>query len=79
LEFSGRHGESCWRFSASRYTAPVLVFSTSDFHEIACRENSEKGFAFEGEVTGFTNVKITLYGGWIADLPNTTTETISDN
>jgi hypothetical protein len=69
VEFSGRHGKSCWRFSAYRYTAPVVGLTTAGSQEIACRQNSEKRFAFEGEVTGFTNVSVSIHGGWIADLP----------
>jgi hypothetical protein len=69
VEFSGRHGESCWCFSASRYTQPTAGLTTSGSHQIACRQNSEKRFAFEGEITGFTNLKVSMHGEWIADLP----------
>ena len=66
VEFSGRHAESCWRFNASRYTQPTVGLTMSGSHEITCRQNSEKRFAFEGEITGFTKVKISIHGGWIA-------------
>ncbi|MGA8657073.1 MAG: hypothetical protein WB586_13075 [Chthoniobacterales bacterium] len=62
VEFSGQHGESCWRFSASRYTGPATGLATSGSHQITCRQNSEKRFAFEGEMTGFTNLKIAIDG-----------------
>lgn len=69
VEFSGQHGKSCWRFSASRYTEPTTGLTTAGSHQITCCQNSEKRFAFEGEMTGFTNVKVSIHGEWIADLP----------
>jgi hypothetical protein len=69
VEFSGQHGKSCWRFSASRYTEPTTGLTTARSHQITCCQNSEKRFAFEGEMTGFTNVKVSIHGEWIADLP----------
>ncbi|MGA8659660.1 MAG: hypothetical protein WB586_26355 [Chthoniobacterales bacterium] len=78
VEFSGQHGESCWRLSASRYTEPTAGLTTSGSHQITCRQNSEKLFAFEGEIIGFTNVKICIHGEWIADLPKLATGTASD-
>lgn len=49
VEFSGQHGKSCWRFSASRYTEPTTGLTTAGSHQITCCQNSEKRFAFEGE------------------------------
>src|SRR6516165_1229159 len=69
VEFSGHHAESCWHFSASRYTKPAAGLTTSGFQQISCRENSEKRFVFEGEMTGFTTLNISIQGEWIADLP----------
>jgi len=69
VEFSGHHAESCWHFSASRYSKPTAGLSTSGSQQINCRENSEKRFAFEGEMTGFTTLNICIQGEWIADLP----------
>ena len=39
VEFSGQHGKSCWRFSASRYTEPTTGLTTSGSHQITCRQN----------------------------------------
>ena len=69
VEFSGHHAESCWHFSASRYTKPAAGLTTSGVQQIACLENSEKRFVFEGEMTGFTTLSIFIQGEWIADLP----------
>jgi hypothetical protein len=69
VEFSGHHAESCWHFSASRYTKPAAGLSTSGSQQITCRENSEKRFVFEGEMTGLTTLNISILGEWIADLP----------
>jgi hypothetical protein len=69
VEFSGHHAESCWHFSTSRYTKPAAGLSTSGAQQMTCRENSEKRFAFEGEITGFTTLNISIQGEWIADLP----------
>jgi hypothetical protein len=50
----------------------------SSSHEIACRQNSEKRFAFVGEITGFTKVNISIHGGWIANFPELATGTVLD-
>jgi len=75
-EFSGRHGETCWHFSVSRYTQPTAGLTTSGSHQLTCRQNSEKRFAFEGEITGFTNLKVFIHGDWIGELPNLATGTV---
>jgi hypothetical protein len=37
-----------------------------------------KRFAFEGEMTGYTSVRVSIDGGWIADLPKLATRTVSN-
>ena len=75
VEFSGHHAESCWHFSVSRYTLPTAGLTTSGSHQLTCRQNSEKRFAFEGEITGFTNVKVFIHGDWMGELPKLATGT----
>ena len=68
VQFSGQHRESCWQFSVSRYTGPAAGLTTSSSHQLTCLENSDNRFVFAGEITGFTNLQISIQGEWIADL-----------